>query len=65
MPLMRLLAAWTILAISVATCLAKPPHGDLYVAPNGKDRQPGHGRIALGQHRPRAANCSARGWQPG
>ena len=41
MPLMRLLAACTILAFSVATCLAKPPHGDLCVAPNGNDSNPG------------------------
>ncbi len=37
----RLLAAWIILTISVAASMAAPPPADLYVAPNGNDRNPG------------------------
>ncbi len=41
MPLLRLLAAWTLTTISIAVSLGAPPRADLYVAPDGNDDNPG------------------------
>ena len=47
MTLMRLLAAWTIIVISVAPSLGEPPRADLYVAPTGNDANPGTAEAPL------------------
>ena len=63
MPLARLLAACTILTLSVAASQADPPHADLYVAPDGNDDNPGTADAPLATIAP-PATCSARGSPP-
>ncbi len=63
MPLLRLLAAWTVTTILIAVSLGAAPRADLYVAPDGNDDNPGTVDAPLATIA-RAVTCSVRGSPP-